>query len=119
MTEDQLQMSIVDYVRKCIPKAMIFCSLNGVWLGNGNKSFIYMQKLKKIGLTVGEPDLRIHWPPSKTLFLELKIKPNKPTEHQANCMADLTNIGFPCEVVYSLDEAIEIMKRYDLPINHK
>jgi VRR-NUC domain len=80
-------------------------------------------KLKKAGLHPGEPDLRLHWKcerkgnpsRSETLFLEVKIKPNKPTDAQAKCIADLTNIGFPVEVVYSLDEAIAAMKLHGVP----
>lgn len=120
--EQDLQMQIVDYLRKVVPKAMVFCSLNGVWLGAGTRAAIYVQKLRKMGLRSGEPDLRIHWleevagfnPRPQTLFIELKIKPNKVSQQQAECMVDLQNIGFPCEVIYSFEEAIKIFKHYGL-----
>lgn len=115
ISEDQLQSSIVSYVKQCCPDVMVFCSLNGVYLGSGNKSFIYMQKLKNMGLAVGEPDLRLHWGKGNTLFLECKIGHNRPTENQINCMTNLTNIGSPCEVVYSLEDAIKIMKLHGVP----
>ena len=120
--EHDLQIIIVDYLSKACPHAMVFCSLNGVYLGAGTHSSVYVAKLRKMGLRTGEPDLRIHWlekvdgfkPRPATLFLELKIKPNKVTPQQAECMIDLTNIGFPCEVAHSFDEAIEYFRKYGL-----
>lgn len=62
--------------------------------------------------------MRLMWSPAKTLYLELKIKPNKVTPEQAACLADLANMGFPAEIVYSLDEAIELFKHYGLPMRN-
>ena len=91
-----------------------------------------MEKLKKLGLEKGEPDLRLHWShaepwlgqgqaprTAKTLYLECKIKPNKPTPTQAGCMVDLTNLGFPCEVVYSFEDALAAFKLHGVPMRAK
>lgn len=130
--EADLQATIVSYLRKCCPGVLVFCSLNGVYLGAGSKTGFYIAKLRKLGLRSGEPDLRLHWahaepwfgkgiPPQtpKTLYLELKIRPNKVSPEQAACMADLTNAGFPCEVVYSFEEFEELVKRYGIPTRAK
>lgn len=114
--EEDLQKTIVHWLKLCAPSVLISASLNGVWLGGGKFACLYAHNLKLLGQLRGEPDLRLMWWPAKTLYLELKIKPNKVSPDQAACMADLTNFGFPCEVVHSLDEAIELFKHYGMPM---
>lgn len=111
-----MQKAIVSWLKVCAPSVLISASMNGVYMGGGRFSGIYANNLKKLGQKVGFPDLVCHWAPAKTLYLELKIKPNKVSPEQATCLADLANIGIPAEVVYSLDEAIALFKHYGLPM---
>jgi hypothetical protein len=118
--EETLQIAIVDYVRRCCPRVKIFASMNGMYLGRFGNSYTYIAKMKQMGMTPGEPDLRLHWEASDdgqplTLFVECKIKPNKPTELQAECLADLTNMDFPAEVVHSFEEALAAFALHQVP----
>ena len=55
---------------------------------------------------VGWPDLTIISPDGKVMFVELKIKPNKPSKKQLHYLSVLPN-AFLC---YSLDEFKEAIK---------
>jgi len=97
---------------------MVFCSLNGVFLGTGSKTAFYAFRLKKLGQLPGEPDLRLLYKKdglATTLYIELKIKPNKLTSEQADCMFRLRELGFAAEVVYSMEEFLKLIPKYDIP----
>jgi hypothetical protein len=76
-----------------------------------------------MGMQPGEPDLRLHWKAlddknrwqPMMLYLELKSDVGRVTTNQSEVMADLTNLGFPCEVVRRLEEAVECFKSYGVP----
>lgn len=61
----------------------------------------------KIG-TVGEPDLAVLCPNGKTVWMEVKIKPNKPTKEQLAFIKRATEMGHTAGVVYSVEEAITL-----------
>ena len=66
------------------------------------------------GSRAGMPDLCL--PVARlgyhALYLEFKILPNKPTQEQLNCIADLEEEGNLCYVVYSMDEGKDIVGDY-------
>lgn len=47
----------------------------------------------------------------KCTFIEVKIKPNKPTDLQIMKMEELERFGARCIVAYSLDDIEELLKR--------
>ena len=61
----------------------------------------------KIG-TIGEPDLTVLCPNGKTVWLEVKIKPNKPTKEQLAFIKRVTEMGHTAAVVYSVEEAVKL-----------
>ncbi|WP_263378460.1 hypothetical protein [Granulicella paludicola] len=90
--------------------------LNGTYLGGSKNVFAYIAKLKRMGMEVGDPDPRLHWTGGRTLFLECKADANKVTDVKVNMMADLPAMGFPCEVVYTLDEADAALRTHGVPM---
>lgn len=80
------------------------------------------KKLKAEGVTSGVPDCFIaipivHLGVFKTttysgLFIEFKKKPNVLSFNQRVFIKNLTENGYKCEVCYSLDEAMAVVKKY-------
>lgn len=114
--EELLQIQIVDYVKRFCPGVMISASMNGMYIGNNARSYAYIAKMKKLGMLIGFPDIQLFWKPKNTLFIELKIKPNKLTPEQAAVLADLTAMGFPAEVAYGFDDALALMRLHVVPM---
>ena len=48
----------------------------------------------------------------KGLFIELKIKPNKPTEHQIAFLQEMLSYGYDACVCYDIDEAMTVIKNF-------
>lgn len=63
----------------------------------------------KIG-TIGEPDLTVLCPNGKTVWLEVKVKPNKPTKEQLAFIKRATEMGHIAAVVYSVEEAVKLCR---------
>lgn len=115
--EEDTQIAVVDYIRKCCPTVILCASMNGVYFGSG-KGYVYAKKLKKLGMLVGEPDLRLHWRNQagpQTLYLELKSLTGQISENQASVMVDLTKLGFPCEIVRSIEDLKKVLKLHGVP----
>lgn len=79
----------------------------------GTNKFAQIAHQKKLGLIPGFPDLQLFWKGDlqggwyenpKVLLLEIKSLKGKVSDVQASVMADLTNKGFPCEVIHSFAE---------------
>ena len=82
---------------------------------NGEKRDIATAvKLKAEGVLAGVPDLFLAAPRGAFagLFLEMKIKPNKPTEKQLEVMANLQAQNYDVHVCYSSKEAINVIENY-------
>jgi hypothetical protein len=67
-----------------------------------------------MGLKAGVPDIFMAYPigPYSGLFIELKIKPNKPSEAQLIMMGQLEGNGYRCHICYTLDEAMDAVNDY-------
>jgi len=65
-------------------------------------------------LKAGIPDILIAYPIRNHagLFIELKIKPNKPSKHQIEMMKIFEDNGYKCAVCYSLDECMTVVNNY-------
>jgi len=105
--EDTLQKQVAKYL-----------DLTGaLWCHVANErktSFQAGRRLKAKGVKSGVPDCMIfnNNQQYNGLALELKVKPNKPTKNQKEWLRRLSNKGWKCEVVYSFDEALQIIEEY-------
>jgi len=71
-------------------------------------------KLKKKGVKSGVPDIIIFEARGfyHALLIEIKVGKNKTTPNQDRWISELNKRGYLTKVSYSLDESIEIVKRY-------
>lgn len=107
--EHNLQVSCVRWFRLKHRGCLIYAVPNG-----GQRNKIVAAKLKSEGVTSGVPDL--HIPIANRfyhgLYIEMKVKPNTPTESQIEMMNQLRLNGYKCEVCYSLDEFMRVVNEY-------
>lgn len=61
------------------------------------------------GIPKGFPDLMVLTDNNRTIFVETKVKPNKPSIDQLNVVETLKNRGFLAFVCYSLDEFVSMV----------
>lgn len=82
-----------------------------------------MAMLKAGGLTPGIPDLMLAVPRINRegddmvvnyagLFIEMKVKPNKPSDKQKHIHDQLIDQGYLVKVIYTLDEFMELINWY-------
>ena len=78
------------------------------------KNAIQIAKLKKEGLHTGFPDLIIfgEHPKQNILFVENKVKNNKPSEIQLLCHKWLRELGYTVEISTDSRDAIAKIKKY-------
>jgi len=123
--EEHLQIAVADYIRLQYPK-VLFCHI-----ANERKAHVYRkqngttyspdgQKLKRMGVRKGMPDLLIFENkgiPALDYFknglaIELKIKPNKPTTEQLDILEKLQYRGWRTAICFSFDEAKEVIDNF-------
>jgi hypothetical protein len=77
-------------------------------------SIIRRAKMKLAGVKKGVPDITIPVPNDKyaALYIEMKVKPNKPSPEQINMLKDLNAQGNYAAICWSADEAIELIQKY-------
>ena len=114
--EDNLQMACVSWFRLQYPKyrKYLFHIPNG-----GRRNIREAARLKKMGTMAGVSDLMLAVPRrnSHGLFIELKIKPNKPTKAQNIFMDNMIKMLYNCKVVYSFDDFKSVINEYLGPSN--
>ena len=80
----------------------------------GKRNKLIAVQLKKEGVKAGVLDL--HLPVARggyhSLYIEMKIKPNKLTTKQATFKKLAEDQGNRCEVCYSMNEAIAMLQEY-------
>lgn len=80
----------------------------------GSRNKIEAFNLKKQGVKAGVPDLFL--PVAKKgyygLFIEMKVKNNKPTENQKKWLSKFTEQGYLTKVCYSFEEAQKTIINY-------
>jgi len=71
-------------------------------------------KLSQAGVRPGVPDIFAPLPTDKYhgLWIELKVKGNKPTDNQLRWICDLSNFGYQVKVCYGWQEAIKTIIDY-------
>lgn len=109
--EHELQVAFFQWLTLQYPavRKVSFAVPNGV-----RCSFSQAKKLVAEGLTKGALDVILAIPNSTfhALFIEFKIKPNKPTLEQEAMISNLSVNGYKCEVCYNLEEAINAVNNY-------
>ena len=88
---------------------LIFAIPNG-----GHRHVAVASKLKAEGVRKGVPDLMLPVanPPYHGLFIEMKVKPNKPSAEQLIWIKQLTEQGYKAVVCYSWQDALATIKSY-------
>lgn len=95
-----------------------------VHLMRANVGSVYTKDGRRFstGLPKGFPDLFGVLPPwesksgqEKTVFLEVKVHPNKPTPEQVAFLDHYKRMGCICGVVYSVDDAWALLMPYLKP----
>jgi len=112
-TEDQIQQSIVSWLRLTLPNdAIIHHSVNGGSRG-GTAGAIDGARRKAMGMHKGFPDLVIFLDHRTVIFIEVKDAKGKVSPSQRLTQKSLANKGFVhWYVVRSLEEAQKVMRPY-------
>lgn len=110
-TEHDLQCDCVQLFRERNPHLalLLFAIPNG-----GQRHLSVAAKLKAEGVLSGVPDLFLALPSGEYhgLWLELKVGKNKLTDNQKKMFALLTEQGYKCVEVRSVEEFIEVTEEY-------
>lgn len=69
---------------------------------------------KRMGIRSGVFDYFLPYPTAqfKGLWVEMKIKPNQPTNEQISWQQSMLSLGFEAKIAWSVDEAIKIIEDY-------
>lgn len=108
--EDRLQIAVMSYIRLQYPNAL------AIHVGNERKtSPMAGALLKRKGVMAGVSDILIFTPNKHHhgLCIELKIKPNKPTDSQLEFMRRMSiECKWGSAVCYTLEQAIAVINLY-------
>lgn len=107
--EHKLQCACVRWFRLQHPNILCFAIPNG-----GARSALTGAMLKAEGVVAGVPDLMIAVPKNgyAGLFVEMKVKPNRPSKEQVQVIKRLEDTGYKVAVCYSFDEFVKIVSDY-------
>lgn len=118
MSEDILQMTVVQMIRVLYPSLLINLSMSGVPLqGSAKTNAQVISKMKKLGLVKGIPDLLVYLPEGKVLNLEFKRPDGKgvQSDDQAAVQQQLTNLGHNYYLVSSVDQVFAAITEHTDP----
>ena len=104
--ESQLQQMCVRYFRYVYPQYVIYATPNG-----GTRNPAEAKRLKEEGVLAGVADLVVMLPQGKSLYIEMKIKGNKQTEHQKVFQQKAEMLGYKYYVCYSFDQFKAIIEK--------
>lgn len=112
-TEHQEQVAVIQWCylnrKKHIELQLLYAIPNG-----GKRSISEAVKFKAEGVKSGVPDLCLPVPRHGfgSLYIEMKVKGGKVSEHQKEWHKALEHVGNKVVVCWSAEEAIEELKRY-------
>ena len=112
-TEHQEQCAVIAWKWICIIKYPELKNLFAIPNG-GARDIVTGRKLKDEGVVAGVPDLFLAVPRGRYhgLFIEMKVKPNKPNAKQAEVMRSLESQEYAVKVCYGAGEAITVLENY-------
>jgi hypothetical protein len=112
--EDALTSQVATYLRLQYPKVLFTHIAN-----ERRTSPMHGAKLKRMGVRAGMPDILVFhqvWLTKQLmqcgLAIELKIKPNKPTDLQKECLTGLFKNGWSTHVIYDFQTAKQTIDNY-------
>lgn len=111
--EEPIVISIANYLR------LQFGGIFWHTRNEGNDAPQYRHRLKAMGVLAGVPDLTLLWSVNgsiRVLFIEVKAQKGRLSDAQEDLIAKLKAIGFPCEVVRSVDDVVKLFHVYHLPL---
>jgi len=91
--------------------SLAFATNNGGWL----KNYAMVNKMKKMGMKNGVPDIVIPVPRGRYhgLFIEMKrTSGSQLSAEQKKYIVDLNILGYKAEIAYGCDDAIRITEEY-------
>lgn len=111
--EDQIQKSIADLLDWILPEEVAWSHFpaGGYLLSKAAQARLY-----RLGLKRGFPDLMICYPPKRTLWLEVKAPRGVLSKAQKARHAQLQALGHVVVVVRSVDDALQALWTYGVPI---
>ena len=121
ITESDLQAQCVQWFRQQYPQYadLLFAIPNGARLmyrsnSMGKRYSPEAAKLKREGMVNGVPDLMLALPNDNYpgLFIEMKSKSGKLRPDQIKMIKNLSNIGYCCLVINSLNDFIKLVSFY-------
>lgn len=107
--EDDLTISVANYIRMQYPKALFSHIPNG-----GKRNAREGARFKRMGTRKGMPDFLIfdsNDPSIRGTAIELKIKPNKPSPEQLEVIEKMKELKWSAHICYSFDEAKKIIDK--------
>lgn len=111
--EAQEQAVVISW---CKMQENVYPSLKNIYAipNGGYRNKIEAKNLKLQGVKSGVPDLHLAYPSGcyYGLYIEMKWGKNKPTENQEDWIKRLSAVGYKCEVCWSSEEAIAVIKNY-------
>ena len=80
----------------------------------GKRSARTGARMKQAGMKSGVPDICLPTAHGGYigLYIEMKVKPNKPTENQKEWLRDLRRAGHFTAIAYSFEEAQKLIEEY-------
>jgi len=80
----------------------------------GHRNKATAARLKAAGVKAGVPDVVLPAPKGvyHGLYIEMKVKPNTPTDNQKEWLTYLKSVGYQTAVCYSYEEAIKVIVAY-------
>lgn len=107
--EHRLQCACVRWLRYQHPQVLCFAIPNG-----GARSALTGAMLKAEGVVAGVPDLMVAVPNDGYfgLFIEMKVKPNRPSKEQKKIISRLEDAGYKVAVCYCFEEFEQAVTDY-------
>lgn len=116
--EGPIHRSILAYLRKVLPDALIHHSANESHI-NGATAMRASMRKKRDGMVAGFPDLVVFpftsMPP---MFFEVKAEGNYASKAQKEVHAKLDALGYRVAVVRSIEDVQEALTEWNVPTKH-
>jgi hypothetical protein len=104
--EHEIQISIVQYLRA---RGLTVFSVPGEAAGSGRQAMLRTSRMKKAGLLPGVSDLVLMLP-GRVLFLEVKTKTGRQSEHQRDFQRIAEDLGHDYRLVRSVDDVEQLLR---------
>lgn len=111
--ESEMQQVLFEWAKWNVGKYPELKLLHSIPNG-GKRDIVTGARLKREGALAGVSDIHLPVPKGQyhSLWLELKVGSNKPTDKQKWFIDEMTKQGSKACVAYSLDEAIKVIEDY-------